>query len=308
MSNYHNDPDWHYVVIGGDESVVSVEVTEDDKIGQFGRIHANGEGTALVAFYYDAVETSYNSSDNGMYLYSALLPELTGIAVVHVGEETAQTQITSNIDMIEGRTVYYLKSQTGPDGITYDMDNSAEYTFTPTATTGEESEKITSVRVHKPVTVTDGELNTNPKNWLTDTSWKTYKPNETEDGKQSYTIQLSEGRNIVEIKAGDATTYHVILARGLDVTINNLYRPGETLTIGDTAKIIIGNLIPPLFKMSAIYNPGGVEFTCKTNGVDYTTQFGQYMAGSSFILKLQEEDAGTYRITDGALSTKHGAQ
>ena len=303
VANAHNDPDWHYVVIGGDESVASVEITEDDKIGQFGRIHANGEGTVLVAFYYDAVDTASLTSGTGSYIYSALLPELTGIAVVHVGEKETQTQITSNIDMIEGRTVYYLKNQTGADGVTYEMGNSAEYTFTPTATTGDSSEKIKSVRVHKPITVTDGKLSENPTDWLKDSSWKTYQAKTTEDGKQSYTIQLSEGRNIVEIKAGDATTYHVILARGLDVTIDNVYRSGKALEVGDTAKITMENMIPPMFKMSAIYNPSGVQFVCKTNGVDYTTSFGQYMAGSSFIVKLQDEDAGTYRITDGALTT-----
>ena len=201
VGNAHNDPDWHYVVIGGDESVASVEITEDDKIGQFGRIHANGEGTVLVAFYYDAVDTASIKNSSGSYIYSALLPELTGIAVVHVGEEKTQTQITSNIDMIEGRTVYYLKNQTGADGVTYEMGNSAEYTFTPTATTGDSSEKIKSVRVHKPITVTDGKLSENPTDWLKDSSWKTYQAKTTEDGKQSYTIQLSEGRNIIEIKA-----------------------------------------------------------------------------------------------------------
>ena len=34
--------------LGGDEKIASVEVTKDDKIGQFGRIHANKEGTVLV--------------------------------------------------------------------------------------------------------------------------------------------------------------------------------------------------------------------------------------------------------------------
>ena len=302
VANEHNDPDWHYVVIGGDESIASVEVTEDDKIGQFGRIHANGEGTVLVAFYYDAMENASITGSSG-YIYSALLPELTGIAVVHVGEETAQTQITSNIDMIEGRTVYYVKSQTGVDGITDDMNDSVEYTFTPTATTGENPEKITSVRVHKPITVTDGKLSSNPSSWLKDSSWTTYQANETEDGKQSYTIKLSEGRNIVEIKAGDATSYHVILARGLDVTIDNVYRPGQKLESGDTVKVTLENMIPPMFKMSAIYNPAGVDFVCKANGIDYTTSFGQYMAGSNFNIKLQDEDAGTYKITEGALTT-----
>ena len=276
---------------------------EDGTMQVVGIPQTNGEGTVLVAFYYDAVETASITSGTGSYIYSALLPELTGIAVVHVGEEETQTQITSNIDMIEGRTVYYLKSQTGADGITQEISDSAEYTFTPTATTGENSEKITSVRVHKPITVTDGKLSENPTKWLTDSSWKTYQANETEDSKQSYTIQLSEGRNIVEIKAGDAISYHVILARGLDVTIDNLYRPGQNLKCNDTAKVTIENMIPPMFKMSAIYNPSGVEFVCKANGLDYTTSFGQYMAGSSFILKLQNEDEGAYRITDGVLTT-----
>ena len=89
----------------------------------------------------------------------------------------------------------------------------------------------------------------------------------------------------------------------MDVTVDNLYRPGQNLTVGDTAKITIENMIPPLFKMAAIYNPAGVDFVCKANGTDYTSHFGQYMAGSSFILKLQDEDAGTYKITDGALTT-----
>ena len=77
----------------------------------------------------------------------------------------------------------------------------------------------------------------------------------------------------------------------------------KVLEVGDTAKITMENMIPPMFKMSAIYNPSGVQFTCKTNGTDYTASFGQYMAGSSFIVRLQDEDAGTYQITDGALST-----
>ena len=57
-------------------------------------------------------------------------------------------KITTNIDMIEGRTVYYIKSQTGADGVTYDVDDHAEYTFTPTA-----NRNISSVKVHTPITV-----------------------------------------------------------------------------------------------------------------------------------------------------------
>ncbi len=87
------------------------------------------------------------------------------------------------------------------------------------------------------------------------------------------------------------------------MTIDNVYRPRKSLLDGDTVKVTIENMIPPLFKMSAIYNPAGVHFACKANGVDYTGHFGQYMVGSSFNIKLEEEDVGTYRITDGALTT-----
>lgn len=299
VANGHNDPEWHYVVVGGNTDIVSVETTEDDKIGQFGRIHANGKGTALVAFYYDAVETGSVTSGSSRYTYGALLPELTGIAVVNVTDTDADpaNKITTNIDMIEGRTVYYIKSQTGADGVTYDVDDHAEYTFTPTA-----NRNISSVKVHTPITVTDGELSENPENFTKDKSWTAYRAT-TVNGKKSYTIKLSEGRNIIQIKTSKATTYHVILARGLDIKIDNVYRPGQSLSTGDTAKITIDNMIPPMFKMAAIYNPSGVQFTCKANGVDYTTGFGQYMAGSSFVIKLQDEDTGTYKITDGALTT-----
>lgn len=299
VANGHNDPEWHYVVVGGNTDIVSVETTEDDKIGQFGRIHANGKGTALVAFYYDAVETGSVTSGSSRYTYGALLPELTGIAVVNVTDTDADpaNKITTNIDMIEGRTVYYIKSQTGADGVTYDVDDHAEYTFTPTA-----NRNISSVKVHTPITVTDGELSENPENFTKDKSWTAYRAT-TVNGKKSYTIKLSEGRNIIQIKTSKATTYHVILARGLDIKIDNVYRPGQSLSTGDTAKITIDNMIPPMFKMAAIYNPSGVQFICKANGVDYTTGFGQYMAGSSFVIKLQDEDTGTYKITDGALTT-----
>lgn len=310
--NLHNDPEWHYKVIGS-EQVASVEITKDDVIGQYGRIQAKGEGTVLVAFYYDAVATTGTQSKD--YIYSALLPELTGIAVVHVnaeGAEKSKTEITPNIDIGEGGAVYYVKTQKGTDGIRYAMDDHAEYTFTPSAKTGDALEEITSVRVHKPITVENGILSENPNNWLADRSWKQYEANEapkeaTEDEKKykkSYTIQLTEGRNIVEIKAGDTTTYHVILARGLDISVDNVYYAGKGLQSGDTAKITMDNLLPPMYKMAAIYNPSEIKLTCKTDGVDYTANYGQYMAGTSFNVKILADKTGTYTVSDGALTAK----
>lgn len=305
-SNEHSDPEWHYAVVGGSDAVASVEITEDDKTGQFGRIHANGAGKALVVFWYDAMEAPNDLDSNGsdLYLWSALWPELTGVAVINVTEDGAsnpETQITTNIDATEGKTVYYLRDQTSEEGVTVRMNDTAEYTFTPEATTGENTTTISSVRVHTPIMVEDGQIQKNPQNWLTDKSWKTYKANT--DG--SYTISLAEGRNIVEIKAGDAVAYHVILARGMDVQINNMYNPGQKLAVGDTAQISLSRLIPPVFKMGAIYNPSGVVYHYNANGVESELGLGQYMSSKStrFNIRLTEEDEGTFEISDGYLST-----
>ena len=56
-----------------------------------------------------------DSNGSDLYLWSALWPELTGVAVINVTEDGAsnpETQITTNIDATEGKTVYYLRDQT----------------------------------------------------------------------------------------------------------------------------------------------------------------------------------------------------
>ena len=290
-SNEHSDPEWHYAVVGGSDAVASVEITEDDKTGQFGRIHANGAGKALVVFWYDAMEAPNDLDSNGsdLYLWSALWPELTGVAVINVTEDGAsnpETQITTNIDATEGKTVYYLRDQTSEEGVTVRMNDTAEYTFTPEATTGENTTTISSVRVHTPIMVEDGQIQKNPQNWLTDKSWKTYKANT--DG--SYTISLAEGRNIVEIMPGYGVALHVILARGMDVQINNMYNPGQKLAVGDTAQISLSRLIPPVFKMGAIYNPSGVVYHYNANGVESELGLGQYMSSKSTRFKIRLTD------------------
>ena len=245
-----------------------------------------------------------NDANEPAYLWSALWPELTGIAVVHVTDANATepaTTINSNIEVTEGKTIYYLRNQTMEDGSTVSVDDAAGYTFQPTATTNGKNTTITSVRVHAPIMVENGKLTQNPSNWLNDkTTWKTYKPNA--DG--TYTISLVEGKSIVEIKAGDAVAYHVICARGMDVQIDNVYNPGQKLACNDTAKITMKRLIPPVFKMGAIYNPSGITFHYKENDVDKEMSFGQYMGGgsTSYLIRLTAEDEGTVQVSGGYLS------
>lgn len=301
-TNQYNDPEWHYKVIGNPEVISPMNPTEDDKIGQYGRVRAQKEGTVLVAFWYDAMEThsEQHNDKNNLHLFSALKPELTGIAVVHVSNTKPETEITTNIDMIEGRTVYYLKSLTDAQGNVIQQNNSAEYTFTPTAETNGEKENDISVYIYETQYIAkNGSLSIN--SW--DPDGGAFVP---ANGDGSYTLNLKEGRNIIRIEAGDAATYHVILARGIDVTVDNLNNKGNALATGDTAQITIENLIPPIFKQGAIYNPSSVTYNCrigtKYSSRDFETPFGQYMAGSKFNITLLEEDEGTFTVSEGAFS------
>ena len=117
---------------------------------------------------YYALEAPIYLVSNGsdLYLWSAFWPELTGVAVINVTEDGAsnpETQITTNIDATEGKTVYYLRDQTSEEGVTVRMNDTAEYTFTPEATTGENTTTISSVRVHTPIMVEEGQKQKNPR-------------------------------------------------------------------------------------------------------------------------------------------------
>lgn len=299
--NNYQDPPYNYYVIGDS---VEVTVTEDDEIGQYGRITAVKPGVSLVLFSYEAMEwlanTTSDTDEYKLLLYSALWPELTGIAVVKVDQ--GETGIKTNIDMTEGRTVYFLRSQTSATGVTEERDSYATYSFTPTSSTDDDI----SVRVHSPIMVEDGSLPswvTSTTNWLKDKKWKSYTKNE--DG--SFTVQLSEGRNIVEVKSGEQTEYHVITARGVDVTLDNVYNPGNLLSVGDTVKVTFKGLVPALYKQAAIYNPSGNPLIYLANGEQINRDLGQYTVSTnaSFTVALTEEDEGVFRLTNGGIATSY---
>lgn len=313
--NDYNDPGWHYEVVKGGANIVSVEQTKDDEIGQFGRIKALKAGSAVVAFWYDAMETASSSDNdkNGLHTFGALWPELTGVAIVNVteaGQEVSGVKITTNIDITEGRTLYYLKSITDAQGVkTIIADETgseatAKYTFTPTAEDTEGNAlPITSVKVNKiQLKAEDGKLNSITNNDYLIDSRKTNWKNVVSNGDGSYTLSLPEGRNVIKVSYLKNVAYHVIFVRGIDVVVDNLYNKGNPLAVGDTARIQLKGLIPPIFKMGAIYNPSGIAYECKANGKDFSAGFGQYMEEVSFNLPMTEEDEGTYVFSKGSIT------
>jgi len=121
----------------------------------------------------------------------------------------------------------------------------AEFTFTPQAGS--------SVRVHDPLNIST---------W--DIGWTEYTANA--DG--SFTVQLRDGRNIIEIVNGASVRYQVVRARGVEVNVTNVTRPGQDFAVGDQAQITILGISDPIEKLAGIYNPTqGVEVRL-SNGVD----------------------------------------
>lgn len=290
-NNSNMDPEFHYTVIG---DAAQVEITEDDKTGQFGRVRGVKPGISVVLITYDAMEWYTPSSLKDSYkllLYSALWPENTGVVVVKVGED-GETGIKTNSTLTEFDTVYFTKTMTDATGKTEDVDTAASYTFKPEAP-GE-----INVRVHDPYIIENGNLNLNSgTDWLNDNYWTSYEANS--DG--SYTVQLKEGRNIVEVSAGGKAEYFVATAKGLDITVTNKTSPGQPLVSGSAAQIDFAGVTTPVYKMGALYNPlfpDGYDLLYKENGVEKVNNIGQYTVSIDTRIPLKIDEAGTLRISD----------
>ena len=166
-SNIYYDPEYHYITLG---DAAQTEVTDDDLIGQYGRIHAKGKGTSLVLYSYDAMEwvteVSALRDPYGFFLYSALYPENTGVQVVQV--DKVESGISLNVGLNDLDTVYYLENQTDATGTMTKNADHAVYTFHPESSYGD----TLSVRVHDPYQVENGKLNiADEANWLDDSSY-----------------------------------------------------------------------------------------------------------------------------------------
>jgi hypothetical protein len=140
--------------------------------------------------------------------------------------------IQTNIDEGEDDTIYL---EEGEDGV--------DFTFAPTSTSGD-----VSVRVHDPL---------HDSKWLDEAAWTDYG---TKASGTDFTVRLKDGRNIVEVRSGEAVKYHVVYTKAVPITITNTtnpnWRQGDPVAVGDELNINIRNLKTPVQKLAGIYNPG----------------------------------------------------
>ena len=192
-----------------------------ERIGSPGRerlkITALTNGVSVIKITYGPLEYVDSS---GTQKFNAIDPRNTGVVVVNVGGGGSfNTGITARNDF----DTYYFDKSAGY----------RDFTFTPA--TG------STVRVHDPLNISE---------W--GSGWTNYAA--SADG--SFTVKLRDGRNIIEIKNGGAVKFHVVKARGIDVTVANTTHPGQPFAVGDTAQITLRGLETPIEKLAGVYNPG----------------------------------------------------
>ncbi len=295
-SNAYVDPDYHYEVIYGD----SVEITDPYYAGATIKAVSGKTGLSVVRITYDAL-------DHCGKVYSRLWTENTGIIVVNVGADASNTTIDPGITLSDNDTAYYTRSV---NGVTVDANKQyAEYTFTPTAESAGQSVPVASVRVHEPLGDTDWAQN----NWNDNNYWTSCTANS--DG--SYTVQLTDGRNVIEIRAGDAVTYYTVSTYGTDITISGAQvtkslsgRLNAQIETGAQTEISFEELRMPIAKLGAICNPGFPDQSYLVYTLDGGTANGIESEHTQYDIRLNNiitltafSEPGQYSLTEGKVHT-----
>jgi hypothetical protein len=193
--------------------------------------------------------------------------------------------ITTGVEPREYDTVYFDR----------DKADHAEYAFKPSGA-GEPS-----VRVHRPVHAGGAE-------------WGSGWSEGRRGADVSFTVNLYEGRNIVEISFTGAAfkEYHVINAKGIRISASNetngSWSAGGPLRAGDRLRISFDGIKTPLEKIAGIYNPGWPD-TCY---VSYDSPQGevrgegvQYDLSANNAIVVTVPESGRVELTNGVIYCDH---
>jgi hypothetical protein len=187
--NYFIEPDYKVEVLG-DAGAVGSEWTGSPGL-EYAEISASKPGVTVLRVTYGPLFFDYGDG-KGEY-YNAINPADTGVVVVTVLEagKAKASDIATGISAREYDTIYFDRAKA----------DHAEYSFKPTA--GGEG----SVRAHRPI---HGAV-----------AWGAGWSDGTKNPDGSFTVNLYEGRNIVEVSSGGAafSEYHVINAKGIGVNV-----------------------------------------------------------------------------------------
>ncbi|MFJ7648420.1 S-layer homology domain-containing protein [Lysinibacillus sp. NPDC097279] len=298
INNYFFEPDFHFEIITGDD-VIQID---PGKPGSYSTVKALKNGTAVVKVTYDALKVNgsgYISDANDAF--SAIWPENVGLFVVTVGQ--GDTGIITGIESNKERNQKVNEGKNGGDLLNlqngvFDADidsvyyvqgeQGAYYTFTPTS--GSSVSVLRPEINHSLGTASYG-----------NGEFSTEGVQSSENG--SFTILLTEGRNIVKVEKDGKAEYHVMTARPLDVTIENLTAANEKIVPGNKVKVTLKGLSFPANKLSGIYNfQGQLRFFAGPENTLVSGDARQYnMAtqANSVTFTIPQGHEGEYKLRDG---------
>ena len=289
---YVAEPPYKYAAINLDGTPSDVVTFDGNKMT------AVKEGTAIVSVTYDAFGCySFNEGWKmwvGNYVCSyalntGLWQENTDVFVVNVGgdDSTITTNMTVNEwlnpDIDEDGTYKYAdtfmdeKASAGKtagnfldselDALYYlEGEDGYHYSFTP--------ESGCSVDVYNPE-FKDGKLTG-------------FRSGTVTEQNGTFTVVLTEGRNIIKVEKDGNVTYQVATAKKTTRTVEYIYNTEEgKLYPGDQIKITFGDLFSPLSRTTlyntatylAYYESNGKEILSKFTNAPNGTQIGSYDFG-----------------------------
>lgn len=235
-SNYFIEPDYNYEVIdfeGNKSDVAEVDAK--------GCLTAKKCGTAVVLVTYDAMTLNFGSGDD---FYGAIYPENTGVFVVSVDKSH---HIKTGTTINEGKNKDTIKLSgdylDAEHDCIYFTEDKGSYTFTP-------DESDVKVCVANPVV--EDRLS---YNGFTEVF-------ENPDG--SFSVPLTEGRNIIKLEKGGNEEYQVVTAKKVSITVNG----GAEVHRGDTVNIVFDKLYHPANKLAGVYNMNAIAVYTKISGFE----------------------------------------
>ncbi|MCR1785907.1 Ig-like domain repeat protein [Nocardioides carbamazepini] len=273
VNNLFIEPDYTFEVSG--DSVTTSEVGYEGRRQL--RIDAEQPGVSVIKITYDPLHY-LAANDNGTpgntnWSFNGIEEQNTGLVVVNVGGD--DPSFDTGIDVRNELDTYYFDEEVGY----------RPFAFTPDAGT--------TVRVHQPL---------NRKSW--GTGWRGYEP--AEDGE--FTVRLRGGRNIIELTNGGETTYYVVRAKAIDVSIENTTDPGQEFETGDVARISMVGVEGGIEKLGGIYNPAFVAGTrpklTYSDGMSsiQSNEGGQYTSATTTYALDYTVPAATEATLNGHLS------
>ncbi|MBQ8808672.1 MAG: S-layer homology domain-containing protein, partial [Clostridia bacterium] len=251
--NHIIEPDFHFNIVSGDD-VVSLSPYENQPMtnssGNWRKLTAIGEGTAIIEVTYDAILI-----DGGSYsgFYGATDPARTGLFIVTVGTEVPDVDFGIKSKTSAGSVVYKEENKKPWDSefdTLYFFGESGEIKLSPALAGGEVTE----------VAVSSDKGNA-------------FKILEASDG--IYTAPIISGNNIIRVTTDIGIAYKIVRGDRIELSVKNITNPGKPVEAGDKISLKLNGVHTPIPKISGTFNPGYSGNTDGESKVHINYSFGE---------------------------------